>query len=213
MLAPNSGGLPIAFGADSLRRPMAASSPIPLPCSAHRSPRARSAAAARRSHHAPARPLAGLLSRLWLVPLLAFGLAGCSGDAGQGGGQRPPTPVVVSTPFEREFADRLEAIGTAYANESVVLTARVTQQVGRVLMSDGQTVTAGEVLVELVDGEERAQLAQARATRADAKLRFDRVADLASRGTESQSRFDEVRTALDAANARVEELEAKLAGR
>ncbi len=182
---------------------MSAPPRIPLPRSAFRPARARAIA--------PACARRAARASLGLAGLLLLAVVGCQDGAGQGGGQRPPTPVVVGTPFEREFADRIEAIGTAYANESVVITARVTRQVGRVLFSDGQTVKTGEVLVELEDGEERAQLAQARATRADAKLRFDRVADLASRGTESQSRYDEVRTALDAANARVQELEAKLA--
>jgi membrane fusion protein (multidrug efflux system) len=175
---------------------MAAPSPTPLVRSDLRPARSRAAAAAR---------------AIVLVGLAAIGLGACDSGGGKSGGTRPPTPVVVSTPFEHEFADRLEAIGTASANESVVIAARVTKQVGRVLFSDGQVVKAGDVLVELEDNEERAQLAQARATRSDAKLRFDRVADLASRGTESQSRYDEVRTALDAANARVEELEARLA--
>lgn len=124
---------------------------------------------------------------------------------------RPPTPVVVSSPFEHEFADRVEAIGTAIANESVVITARVTKQVDRVRFESGQTVRAGDILVELERTEETAQLAQARAAQADAKLRFERVADLARSGTESRSRYDEVRTALDAANARVAEIEARLA--
>jgi len=147
------------------------------------------------------------------VSLLGLGLLlGCGGDGeSAGASQRPPTPVVVSTPFEYDFADRIEAIGTAYANESVEITARVTKRVEHVRFQDGQTVKAGETLVELESSEERAQLAQARANRSDAQIRFDRVADLAKMGTESRSRYDEVRTALDAANARVEELEARLA--
>ena len=160
------------------------------------------------------RPVRSSTASVGLVlALCAWSFAvGCGDDAGKGAaGERPPTPVVVSSPFEYEFADRLEAIGTAYANESVVIAARVTKQIDRVRFADGQTIKAGETLVELEDSEERAQLAQARATRSDAKLRFDRVADLASRGTESQSRYDEVRTALDAANAGVEEIEARLA--
>lgn len=176
----------------------------PSPSQLHRS--ALRAARAARSRATTAARAVGLA---WIA---SIGFAGCGSGEGEGAvGARPPTPVVVSTPFAYEFADRLEAIGTAFANESVVIAARVTKQVGRVLFEDGKIVKAGEVLVELEDDEERAQLAQARATRSDAKLRFDRVADLASRGTESQSRFDEVRTALDAANARVDELEARLA--
>ena len=150
------------------------------------------------------RPFAALLA----VSLL-FASA-CEGGAGKSSGERPPTPVVVSSPFEYEFADRLEALGTAFANESVEITARVTKLVDRVLFDDGQTVKQGAILVDLESTEERAQLAQARASRSDAKLRFDRVADLAKMGTESQSRYDEVRTALDAANAHVEEIEARL---
>jgi membrane fusion protein (multidrug efflux system) len=117
---------------------------------------------------------------------------------------------VVSSPFEYEFADRIEALGTARANESVVITARVTETVERVFFEDGQEVAAGDRLVELESSEERAQLAEARANLADARLRFERVSDLAESGTESQSRFDEVRTALEAAEARVAELEARL---
>lgn len=155
------------------------------------------------SHPAPAACLS-------IVLAFALGLIGC-GDSGSAARTRPPTPVVVSTPFDYEFADRIEAIGTAYANESVEITARVTKQVARVLFEDGQAVRTGATLIELESTEEIAQLAQARANRADAKLRFERVADLAKSGTESQSRYDEVRTALDAANARVEEIEARIA--
>ncbi|MEZ4334273.1 MAG: efflux RND transporter periplasmic adaptor subunit [Myxococcota bacterium] len=154
---------------------------------------------------------AGWVALVGVVSLAALGGIGCDGGASGAGRMRPPTPVVVSSPFEHEFADRVEAIGTAYANESVVITARVTKQVDRVLFEDGQSVRAGETLVELESTEETAQLAQARAAQADAKLRFDRVADLARSGTESRSRYDEVRTALDAANARVEEIQARIA--
>jgi len=140
--------------------------------------------------------------------------AGCGqDDPGGAGSERPPTPVVVSTPFEYEFADRIEALGTARANESVVITANVTETVARVHFESGQQVAAGALLVELESTEERAQLAEARANRADARLRFERVADLAKRGTESQSRYDEVRTAFEAAEARVAELEARLSDR
>lgn len=158
-----------------------------------------------------ARPSTGLAPILVLIVALSPGCDRRSPDAATGG--RPPIPVVVSRPFEHEFADRIEALGTARANESVVITANVTETVSKVHFQDGQQVEAGALLVELESDEERAQLAEARANRADARLRFERVADLAKSGTESQSRYDEVRTALDAAEARVAELEARVSDR
>lgn len=158
-----------------------------------------------------ARPPTGLA--LLLVLIVALG-SGCDRDSsGAATGSRPPIPVVVSRPFEHEFADRIEALGTARANESVVITANVTETVSKVHFEDGQQVEAGALLVELESDEERAQLSEARANRADARLRFGRVSDLVESGTESQSRYDEVRTALDATEARVAELEARVADR
>ena len=179
-----------------------------------RSPRHSSPRPARST---PRKVRAASFDRLRLLVLIAglLGLLGCSppDDAATGAGGRPPTPVVVSSPFGFEFADRVEALGTATANESIVVTAQVTETVRRVYFEDGQIVEQGAILVDLDRTEEIAQLAGARAERADARLRFERVADLAKSGTESRSRFDEVRTALDAAEARVAELEARAADR
>jgi len=163
---------------------------------------------------APRRLARATAARQLLFALATFSLAlGCGGDEEAGAGGRPATPVVVSSPFEYEFADRLEALGTALANESVVITARVAETVSRVHFDDGQFVEAGTILAELERTEEVAQLAVARANRADARIRFDRVADLAKSGTESQSRYDEVRTALAGAEAHVAELEARVSDR
>ncbi|MBW2426984.1 MAG: efflux RND transporter periplasmic adaptor subunit [Deltaproteobacteria bacterium] len=145
---------------------------------------------------------------------LVGAIASCgSGEEEASTRGRPPTPVVVSTPFEYEFADRVEALGTARANESLVITARVMETVEAIRFEDGQQVEAGAILAVLERTEEAAQLSEARANLADARLRFERVAGLAERGTESQSRYDEVRTALEAAEARVAELEARVSDR
>lgn len=141
-----------------------------------------------------------------------LGLPGCSEQGGQERG-RPPTPVVVSRPFEHEFSDKIEALGTARASESVLITARVAESIEDVRFEDGAAVQAGDVLVTLQRAEELAQLAGAKANLADARLRFERVSDLRESGTESQSRFDEVRADLEAAQARVAELRARVSDR
>ena len=151
-----------------------------------------------------------------LYPLLG-GLLGCGTEANSNtevaGGGGPATAVVVALPTRHEFADRIEALGTALANESVVITVQVTETVRRVAFHDGRTVETGQVLVELTSEEESAQLAEAQANHADATLRFRRIADLAKQGTESQSRLDEVSAARDAAEARLHEIQARISDR
>ena len=66
---------------------------------------------------------------------------------------------VVTVPFE----DRIEALGTLRARESVALTAAVTETVSALYFDDGDRVEAGKVLAEMTSAEEHAQLEEARA--------------------------------------------------
>ena len=61
----------------------------------------------------------------------------------------PPTPVIVAEALTKPFADRIEALGTLSANESVALTATVTETISVLHFDDGQRVPAGTVLVEM----------------------------------------------------------------
>ncbi len=147
--------------------------------------------------------------------------AAAPGSAGPGAAAADPrgaapeqsTPVVVTPVAREEFADRIEAIGTTLANESVVLTAQVAETVQRVGFQDGQEVEAGDVLVELTSGEESAQLAEARTNHAEALRQHQRSSELVAGGSESRARLDERTAARDAARARLQELEARLADR
>lgn len=72
---------------------------------------------------------------------------------------RPPTPVRVSTAAYEEFVDTIEAIGTARANESLDITSKVTETVRSIKFTEGVTVEAGAVLVELTSTTLRAPFA------------------------------------------------------
>src|SRR5690606_36227496 len=68
------------------------------------------------------------------------------GGAANFGGQQ--APLVVVAPVKREpLYDVVEALGTATANESVVLTARVTDTVRRVNFEDGDLMEANTILI------------------------------------------------------------------
>ena len=81
----------------------------------------------------------------WLLLLAAmvFGVAHAA----------PPTPVIVSAAASKPFEDKIEALGTLRANESVELTAAVAETVSALHFDDGQRVRAGQVLVEMTDDE------------------------------------------------------------
>lgn len=72
----------------------------------------------------------GLTPKLLLVALAAA-LAGC-GDAGAEKGRDRPPPLVKAEPATTlRFADRIEAVGTARANEQVTVSAPVTERIVR----------------------------------------------------------------------------------
>ncbi len=150
----------------------------------------------------------------WPGVLLAA-LVACSGDPepdpplAAPGGERA-TPVLVAGLEQEDFADRIEALGTVLANESVVITAQVTEKVQEVVFQDGQEVAQGDVLVELTSAQQSAQLAEARANYAEAERQYRRISELVSGGSESRARLEQQTSLRDAAAARLRELEARL---
>ncbi len=157
-----------------------------------------------------------LFGGLGAVAFLAvLPLAGCDRDSGRGtgAGLRRAVPVVIGSAEEREFANHIEALGTARANESIVVSAQVTETVSRIAFEDGQPVVAGDVLVELTSSEESAQLREARANFEEAVRQFERAVELRRDGSISQAQLDAQTTQRDAADARLAELRARLGDR
>jgi membrane fusion protein, multidrug efflux system len=146
---------------------------------------------------------------------LAWLFVGPDGDAAGAPTARAgaPTLVALASVEEREIVDAVEALGTARANESVTLTAKVTESVRRIAFEDGQYVEAGAVLVELTNAEETALLAEARATLDDAQRQFKRFEDLATQGSAPVSQRDEAESRVQAASARLNAVEARLGDR
>ncbi|MEM1230013.1 MAG: efflux RND transporter periplasmic adaptor subunit [Pseudomonadota bacterium] len=149
------------------------------------------------------------IALLWLLVL-----GGCEqGDRSRsaaGGYQRPPTAVIASAVVQRPVSDVLEAIGTTQANESVTLSAKVTDTVSRVRFEDGQFVEQGAVLVELANAEESALLAEAEANVDESARQLRRLEDLYRKRAIPVSQRDEASAAYNAAKARYESLVARL---
>ncbi|HEY9183147.1 MAG TPA: efflux RND transporter periplasmic adaptor subunit [Gammaproteobacteria bacterium] len=150
----------------------------------------------------------------------ASGSGGAGARPGGGGGFAPggrpqaqPPLVTVGRATRDKLFDAVEALGTAQANESVTLTAKVTDTVRRVNFEDGDYVEAGAVLVELTNQEEEALLAEARANLDDAESQLRRLEDLSSRGLSSASELDVARSRAGAQRARLNSIVARLRDR
>ena len=136
------------------------------------------------------------------IPLLAlFALSACGSNAG---GQRKVEPPLVraSGVATARFVDRIDAVGTARANEQVTLAAPVTERIERLNFDDGGYVTRGQIIAVLARGQESAQLEEARARAQEARQQLVRLELLKARGFATNSALD-TQTAL-AAQARAQ---------
>ncbi|MGD9785319.1 MAG: efflux RND transporter periplasmic adaptor subunit [Hyphomicrobiaceae bacterium] len=122
-------------------------------------------------------------------------------------------PVVVMAAETTMFRDRVEALGTLRANESVAITAVVADTVSAIKFEDGDRVKKGQVLAEMATAEEKALLDEARSTLEEAKSQFDRAKSLTDRRLTAESVMDQRRRDLETARARVSAMEARLADR
>jgi membrane fusion protein (multidrug efflux system) len=123
------------------------------------------------------------------------------------------TGVIVSLARTTQFANKIEALGTLRANESVELSASITDTVSRIYFDDGDRVAAGTVLVEMTSAEEHALLEEARVTAAEAQRQYERVLSLEKKGTAAVSLLDQRRREWEAAKARLGAIESRLADR
>ena len=152
---------------------------------------------------------------IWTL-LLALSLAGCGKDEATGpGAGRGPAPATVTTTTVAQVAwnDAIEALGTAQANESVTLTAKVTETVDRVNFADGDFAEAGQVLVDLSGRAEVAQLEEERAAFKEASQQYTRQVELVKQGTIARSQLDAQVAARDSAQARMDTIRARLSDR
>ncbi|HEX5421280.1 MAG TPA: efflux RND transporter periplasmic adaptor subunit [Gammaproteobacteria bacterium] len=137
--------------------------------------------------------------------------ASAAGQSGRQQGKSKEAPlVVVAHVHKKKISDSVDAIGTAEANESVTLTAKVTDTISHINFNDGDYVKAGDVLVRLTNRQEEADLAEAQANLDDAKSSLTRVQDMWAKKLTSKSDLDASRSKAEAAQAHFDSLAAKL---
>ncbi len=114
------------------------------------------------------------------VILVALCLAGCGGEKEKKA--RPPALVEAVAIAPTRFTDNVEAVGTALANEQVILSAPVTERIDVLNFTDGGFVSRGQVIARMAVGQEKAELAAAEATALQADQQLKRIQALKTRG-------------------------------
>ncbi|MFN3243557.1 MAG: efflux RND transporter periplasmic adaptor subunit [Planctomycetota bacterium] len=120
------------------------------------------------------------------------------------------TPVILAPVVDAPFADKLAALGTAVANESVTLTANRSDLVKAIHFDDGQQVEKDQVLLELQTAEEQSMLAEAKALMVEREAAHERAVELNGQGISPNSEVQTTAAQLNAARSRVQTLEATI---
>lgn len=121
------------------------------------------------------------------------------------------TPVRVHTVEMTEFAVVVEAIGTARANEAVILTAQNTDIVQSITFDDGDLVEKGQLLVSLNNREELARVNELEINIREAKRQLTRITNLAKESVASEQLLDEQQARVKALTAQLEVANSQLA--
>ncbi len=152
-----------------------------------------------------------LLSYL-VMPVLLLMAGNDTAHAAAGPGDKP-RHVIVAPVVLREISDRVEALGTARANESVNITSNVSEKIRKIHFEDAQQVKTGEILAVLNYAEEQANLKQAQAFRGERKLALDRLLQLDERKLAAEDEIDRTRLELEQADASISAIQARISDR
>lgn len=120
------------------------------------------------------------------------------------------TPVKVATVERLAFPVTIEALGTAKANESVTITAQVTDTISNVHFEDGDKVAAGDLLVQLNNNEEKARIEELKGNIAEAQRQRDRIQNLRESSAASEQLLDEQQARVQALTAQLDVARAQL---
>ncbi|MCK2041920.1 efflux RND transporter periplasmic adaptor subunit [Chromohalobacter sp. TMW 2.2308] len=153
-------------------------------------------------------PTVSALGR-YTLGLAALSLLALTGAQAQEDTDR--TQVIAVKASTATWSDPLEALGTLRADESVTLSATVTETVAELNFYDAQRVAEGELLIRLDDSAEQAELRAARALRQERENAVRRARQLQDRNVGTRADFEDAQAQLAQVDAQIDEIQARLA--
>lgn len=130
--------------------------------------------------------------------------------AGRSGGGAGAPGVEVTKVKAVQLQDDAQAVGTLRSRQSVTLKPEVSGRVARIAFADGAQVKTGQLLVQLDDTLQRAELSQAQAQQSIARANLKRNQELVAQGFVATRVVEESQANLQVADAQVDLAAARL---
>ncbi|OZG74693.1 efflux transporter periplasmic adaptor subunit [Hahella sp. CCB-MM4] len=123
---------------------------------------------------------------------------------------KPPTGVIAAPVEQFPMVDNIEALGTASANESVTVTTKITEKIVSIHFADGQQVKRGQLLVQLDDQEEQANLRSEQAILKERQSVLRRTEELFNRKVGSEADLDLARAQVSQTQSDIEAIKSRI---
>lgn len=133
-----------------------------------------------------------------------------AGGAAAGQGQGGPASVEVAKVKTQALQDDAQAVGSLKSRQSVTLRPEVAGRIAQIGFNEGSHVRKGQLLVQLDDVLQKAELSQAQAQLSIARANLKRNEELVAQSFVAQRVLDESRAALQVAEAQVALAQARL---
>jgi membrane fusion protein (multidrug efflux system) len=130
-------------------------------------------------------------------------ITGGGGAGPAGGGAGRPVGVELAKVQKQTLRDDAEAVGTLRSRQNVMLRPEVAGRILALGFADGARVSAGQVLVQLDDTLQRAEVQQSLAQMSIAKANHKRNQELVAQNFVAQRVLDESAASLQVADAQL----------
>jgi multidrug efflux system membrane fusion protein len=120
----------------------------------------------------------------------------------------PPVKVAVATATQRSMPHLLSGIGELEATRQVMVTAEVNGLVTAIAFHPGESVKAGQTLVQLNDAPERGERARLEAQLTNARRQMERTRRLLPQQTATQEQLDQTQSDFQQASAGIARINA-----
>ena len=140
----------------------------------------------------------------------ASGASGGAGPGGGGAGGGGPVVVEAGKVTRMRLETDATAVGSLRSNQGVMMRPEVSGRIVKLGFAEGQRVQRGQLLVQLDDTLQQAQVRQAEAQASIARTNLQRSRDLLAQNFVSQSAVDQNGAALEVAQAQVALAQAQL---